>query len=82
MCISNWTNLTKGNLEYQWPLWETFEIPKFNSLKAKMDYSNSKVSRTEWNDDFDWYFEASQCYQKFKIASLQNKILRLTEAND
>ena len=45
--------MTKGNLEYQWPLWETFEIPKFNSLKTKMDYSSSKFSRTEWTDDFD-----------------------------
>ena len=28
--LRKWTNLTKGNLEYLWPLWRTFEVLKFN----------------------------------------------------
>ena len=79
--LTKWTDGTKGNLEYQWPLWETFEISNLNFLKTKLDYNRSKFSRTEWNAYFDWYFEASQGYQWSKMASLQNKILRLTGAN-
>ena len=30
---------------------------------------------------FHWYLEASKYYQEHRFASLQNKILRLTEAN-
>lgn len=35
--LTKCTNLTKGNLQYQWSLWETFEILKHNFLKTKLD---------------------------------------------
>ena len=57
--LTKWTKLTKGNLEYQQPLWGTFEIPKLNFLETRLDYNSSDISRTEWNAYFDWYFEAS-----------------------
>ena len=31
--LTKWTNLTKGNLEHQWPLQRTFEIPNLISLE-------------------------------------------------
>ena len=34
-----------------------------------------------WNTNFDWYFEAFQCYMKPKIAPLQTMILRLTKTS-
>ena len=34
------------------------EIPQLNFLKTKLDYHSSKISQTEWNAYFDWYFEA------------------------
>ena len=43
--LTKWTDLTKGNLEYQ-SMATTF-------LKTELDYHNSKVSRTEWNVCFD-----------------------------
>ena len=46
-----------------------------------MDYYSAKISKTEWNAYFDWYFEASEYHQHPKIASLQSRILRSTEAN-
>lgn len=46
-----------------------------------MDNHNSKISQTEWNAYFDCYFEASKYYQEPILASLQNEISRLTEAN-
>ena len=80
--LTKWTHLIKGYLEYQWPLWGTFVITKFNFLKTELDYFlKTKISRTEENAYFDWYFEASQRYQEFKIASLKNKILTFTEVN-
>lgn len=75
------TDVTKDKLEYQWPLWETFEISKLNFLKTELDHNSSKPFRTEWYACFDWYLKTSHHYLKLKIASLQNKILRLTEAN-
>ena len=77
--LTKWTNLTKGNLEYQWLLRGNSEIPKLNFLKTKLGHNSSKISRTEWNAYFNWYFEASHYSQDSKIASPQNKILRLTE---
>ena len=55
--LTKWTDVTKGNLQYQWPLWIIFEIPEFNFLKMKLDYNSLKICRTEWNAYFDWYFE-------------------------
>ena len=71
------TDPIKDKLGSQQPSQGTFEIPKLNFSKAKLDHNSSKISRTEWNA----YFEAAKYYQESKIASLQNKILRLTEAN-
>ena len=42
--LTKWTNLTKGNLEHQWPLWGTSEFPKLNFLKTELDYNSSKIS--------------------------------------
>ena len=50
---TKWTSLTKGNSEYQWTLWGTFEIPKLNFLKTKLDYNNFNISRTKWYAYFD-----------------------------
>ena len=52
--LTKWAYLTKGNLEYQWPLWRILEIPKLNILKTKLDYSHSKFSRTEWYANSNW----------------------------
>ena len=60
---------------------ENFEVPKLNFFKTKLNYSGSDISRTEWNTYFDRYFETSQWYKKSIIASLQGKILILTEPN-
>ena len=67
-------DLTKGNLDYQWTLWGTFEIPKVNFLKTELEYNSSEISITEWYPYFNGYFEASKCCQEPVIASLQNKI--------
>ena len=32
--ITKQNDPTKGNLEYQWPLWGIFEVPKFNLLNS------------------------------------------------
>ena len=79
--LTKGTNLSKGNLEYQRPFWGTFKISKLNFLKTELDYNSSEISRAEWYAYFNWHFKASKHYQKPKTASLQNKILRLTEAN-
>ena len=34
-----------------------------------------------WDTYFNWYLEVSKCIQDSKIASLQNTISKLTEAN-
>ena len=67
--LTKWTDLTKVNLEYKWSLWGIFEVPKLNFLKTELDYNSSKISRTEWNAYFNWYFEAS-----LKIKNLKLKI--------
>ena len=36
--------LTKGNLEYQWQLWGTFETPKLSLLKIDLDQYSSEIS--------------------------------------
>ena len=79
MCISKWTNLPKGNLAHQWPLWGTFEIPKL--IKRNWTIIALKFLKLNGTPIINWYFEDSKCYQEPKIASLQNKILRATEAN-
>jgi len=57
----------------------TSEIPKLTFFKTELDNHSSKISKIEWNTYFDWYYEASKCYQSQKLI-LQNKILTLTEA--
>ena len=38
MCIlTKWIKLTKYNLEFQWPLWETFRLLKFVFLGTKLE---------------------------------------------
>lgn len=32
--LNKWADVTEANLEYQWSLWGTFEIPKFNICKT------------------------------------------------
>ena len=47
MLLTKWTNLTKGYLEYQLPLWGNFEFPKLISLKpnwTKTAQTFSKLS--------------------------------------
>lgn len=35
--------LTKGNLEYQWQLWGTFETPRLSLLKIDLNHHSSKI---------------------------------------
>lgn len=56
--LTKWTDITKSNLEYQVPLWGTFELPKWIFLKTELDSHGSKIVKTEWYTYFDWYFEA------------------------
>ena len=72
---AKWTNLPKSNLERQWPLGWTCEIPKLTFLKTKLDNHSSKILQTEENEYFDCYSEVFKCYQEAKTVSLQNNIL-------
>lgn len=72
---------TKDNLEYQWPRQGTLEIPRLAFLKAKLDNNSVNISRTEQDVYFDWHLELSKHCREPKFASLQNEILRVTEAN-
>lgn len=76
-CLTKQTNLTKTNLEHEWPLWVTFELPKLTFLETKLESPSSKTAKAEWNSYFELHFETSKRYQKSKISSLQNKTLRL-----
>lgn len=44
----------KSNLEYQWPLWGNFELPKV-TLKTELDIHIFLIPKSEWNAYFDWY---------------------------
>ena len=46
--LMTWTDLTKDNLELQWPLWRSFNLPKFVSLRTKLEDHNSKRQQIEW----------------------------------
>ena len=35
--LTKWTNLTKDNLELQWPLWGTLDLPKLVFLWTKLE---------------------------------------------
>ena len=54
-----------------------FWNPQLKFLKTELHYNSVKI---EQNAYFDWYLKVSKHYQKPKFASLQNKILRITEA--
>lgn len=58
-----------------------FGNPRLAFLKAKLDNNSVKISRTEQDVYFDWYLELSKHCREPKFASLQNEILRVTEAN-
>ena len=45
--VTKWTDMTKHNLEYQWSLWGTFEIPKLSFLKTELGY-DSTVNFQNW----------------------------------
>ena len=40
--LTKWTDLTKGNLQYQRPLWRTLEITKLNFLEMELDFITQK----------------------------------------
>ena len=61
--LTKWTNLTKSNLEHQWPLWGTFEPLKLTFLKTELDSHGSKIVKTEG----DAYFEASSVNRSLKL---------------
>lgn len=71
----------QNNLEFQWPLWGTFDLPKFVFLRTKLEDHISQIKQTEWNAYFNWLLEASKCIQDSKIPSLQNTISKLIEEN-
>lgn len=79
--LAKWTNLTKSNLQLQWPLWGTFNIPKLVFLRTKLEDHGSKIKQTEWDAYFNWLLEASKFIQDSKIASLQNTISKLTNVS-
>ena len=74
--------MTKGNLEYQRPLWETWEIPKLNFLETELGYNSSKFSRSEWTAYSCWYFEVSQLFRSLKLPFCIIRFLRLTETKN
>lgn len=45
--LTKWTHLTKYNLELQWPLWGTFNFPKFVFLRTKLEDCGSNIKETE-----------------------------------
>lgn len=60
--LTKWIDLSKSNLECQWPLLRTFEILKLTFLKAELDNHSCEIGKTEWNAYFEWYFEAFKHY--------------------
>lgn len=72
-----WPNLTKGSLEYQWSLWGILKFKNFNFLK--LDWTTVAEKFIELNGML--ILVGSQCYKNSELAFLQNKGLRLTEAN-
>ena len=46
-----------------------------------IDHNRATIFRTEWYACFSWFHEASKGYWKSQTAFLQNKNLRVTEAN-
>lgn len=80
--LIKWADVTKGILDNQLPLWGNFETLKLNFLKAELDYNSFKFSRKKM-DCLVWFvFGASKHYPEPTVTFfLQNKILRLTEAN-
>lgn len=74
-------NLSKDNLDLQWPLRGTFNLPLPAFFTAKLEDRRSKIKQTEWDSYFSWYLEASKHIQDSKIAFLQNTTSKLTEVN-
>ena len=83
ICISNYKeDPIKGNLEHQWPLGVTFEISISNFLKTKLNYNNSKnFQNGVVCCILIGILRVPNVVRSLKFASLQNNILRLTEAN-
>lgn len=77
MFLMKWIDLTKDNLEYQWPLWGILKLQNFSFLK--LDWTTVAQKFPELKGML--ISLGSQCYKNSEIASLQNKALRLTEAN-
>lgn len=50
---TEWTELTKNDLENKWPGWGTFEFPKLAFLKTEMENHSYKVVKTELNAYID-----------------------------
>ena len=71
----------KGNSECWWPWRRTFENLKLNFLKIDLDNHSSRDSQNGMECLFWLVFWGFQCFHKPKIASLQDKILILNEAN-
>lgn len=67
-----------GNLGPLWPLWGNF-LSKLPFLKTKLGSHASESVKTARDAYFDWYFETSKYYQESKIASLQDKMSRLSK---
>ena len=45
--------MTKNNLELQWHLWGTFDLPKLVFLRTKLEDHGSKIKQTEWDAYFN-----------------------------
>ena len=50
--LTKWIDLSKSNLEPQWPLWKTFEILTLIFLKTKSGNHSFEICKTEWNAYF------------------------------
>lgn len=68
--LQKWQNLTKGNLELQWPLWRKCQLDKVIYVRRALKSKGSQIQKG-WDTNFNCYAEASRRLQDSKIASLK-----------
>ena len=72
-------NLTRDDLELQWPLWRMFQLDKVIRLRSALVSKRSQVEPTEWDVYLNQYAEASKVLQESKVASLQDSLQKANE---
>lgn len=58
--LQEWQNLTKGNLELQWPLGRKCQLSKVTFLRSAFKSKGSQIKQREWDTYFNCYAEASK----------------------